>query len=315
MVANNSGKTIPNLLNRSHEVNGNIVTYRFGNGLIVKTEIFKKNDPQRILPLGGPQGTLMNFMLNSPEKIKGADVFEPFAGSGVLGLMALKIGAQTADFLDVNPRAKNFQEENAHLNNFDPSRFHCYVEDLAAFKPERKYDLIFANPPFVPTPDGIDGTLTSNGGPEGNRLVEILINRLEHFLKPNGESFIYVFQMLRNGKPIVADIICKSVDRRHVEITSTQAKPIKFDVYYQSYLELFPQSEKDIREWGSKIIECYGKKVSLNHYVIHIGRQGNEPTSCSVLSNIEEKYGEGFLSQFDEKEFAKARISENLLGP
>ena len=106
-------------------------------------------------------------------------LFEPFAGSGAIGFMALKVGAGHVDFLDVNPRASQFQRENAGLNQFSSSRFTSITGDIADFAPARKYDLMLANPPFVPTPEGIDGTLTSNGGPEGSRFVEILVERLE----------------------------------------------------------------------------------------------------------------------------------------
>ncbi len=59
--------TLPNLLQRTHEVRGDHVFYRFGNGLVIKTEIFNKPDKLRILGLGSPQGSLMNHLLNFPE--------------------------------------------------------------------------------------------------------------------------------------------------------------------------------------------------------------------------------------------------------
>jgi hypothetical protein len=109
--------SLPNL-QRTHEVQGDHVFSRLGNGLIIKTEIFNKNDKLRILGLGSPQGSLMNHMLNFPEVVQDKEVFEPFAGSGALGFMALKVGARHIDFLDINPRAVAFQIENAALNHF-----------------------------------------------------------------------------------------------------------------------------------------------------------------------------------------------------
>jgi hypothetical protein len=92
---------LPNLLQRTHEVQGDQMLYRFGNGLFIKTEIFRKHDRLRILPLGAPQGSLMNHMLHFPDVTPGKDVFEPFAGSGALGFMALKPGAHHVDFLKI----------------------------------------------------------------------------------------------------------------------------------------------------------------------------------------------------------------------
>jgi adenine-specific DNA methylase len=105
--------TLPDLLGRTSEVRGEEVLYRFANGLAIKTEIWNKDDRLRILPLASPQGSLMNHMVGFPEVVRGKRLFEPFAGSGALGFMALKVGAQHVDFHDINPRASDFQLENA----------------------------------------------------------------------------------------------------------------------------------------------------------------------------------------------------------
>jgi predicted nicotinamide N-methyase len=162
---------IANLLQRTHEVHGEQMLYRFGNGLIVKTEHLGVKTPLRILGLGSPQNTLLNYMLNFPDTLSNKDAFDPFAGSGVLGLMALKVGARSVTFLDINPRAVEFQTENARLNHFTSKQFFCHEGDIRTFCPERKFDWLFANPPFVPTPGGITEVVHSNGGAEGNTLV------------------------------------------------------------------------------------------------------------------------------------------------
>lgn len=45
---------ITNLLQRAHEVHGEQMLYRFGNGLVVKTEHLGTKTPLRILGLGSP---------------------------------------------------------------------------------------------------------------------------------------------------------------------------------------------------------------------------------------------------------------------
>jgi|SRR4030095_13347048 hypothetical protein len=61
---------LPDLLQYSREFRGDQVLYSFSNGIRIKTEIFSKNDKLRILPLGTPQRSLMNHMLNFPEVVK-----------------------------------------------------------------------------------------------------------------------------------------------------------------------------------------------------------------------------------------------------
>jgi hypothetical protein len=256
----------------------------------------------------------MNHMLNFPEVVKNKDVFEPFAGSGALGFMALKVGARHVDFLDINPRAVAFQVENAALNNIPASYYRAIEGDIATFSADRKYELIVANPPFVPTPEEIEGTITSNGGPEGNRFVEILLKRLEELLHPHGQAFIYLFQIVRRGTPVVVELILRYLDHRLVELTLAQARPISFAVYCQTYAEVFPGEEKAIARWQTELTRRYGDDLMLSHYVAHIRPQVKGITSYMIRDNFEEKYGGNLLVSFrDDKDLSYNRILENVL--
>ncbi len=256
----------------------------------------------------------MNYLMNRSELLLEKMVFEPFAGSGVLGLMALKVGARSVDWLDINPRAVRFQRDNAERNDFAADRYRCFEGSIETFEPVRKYDLLFANPPFVPTPEGIEGTITSNGGRDGNRWVGITLERLEEFLEASGEAFLYVFQLVRDGEPLVVDWIRRCVVGRPVELTPTQSAVLRFQDYEQAYLDLFPSARKAIARWRSSLIEAHGEDLVLNHYVLHIGAQSGQPTSCAIVDNLAEKFGEGLYLQFgDSRQLAYGRVFENVL--
>jgi methylase of polypeptide subunit release factors len=306
-------KAIPNLLNRTEEHNGEQNIYHFGNGLIIKTESIWKKDTFRILPLGNPQGFLMNHMLNFPEIVVGKSVFEPFAGSGPLGFMALKIGAKFVEFLDINPRAIEFQAENANLNGFNKKNFKCTEGDISTFIPENKYDVIFANPPFIPTPDLLDGTITSNGGADGNKFIEILLRRLETFLKPEGEAFILAFQIVENDKPLIVNLVSQHLERRFAEITLAQEPFIDLKLYVDAYKDFFPQSEEAINIWASDLNKNYGPQLTLSHYVIHIGQKSEKQTAYIIADNFKEKYGVDLKLRYDPKELARGRVLENVI--
>ena len=152
---------LKNRLQRVRELSDESWVFRFGNGLVVHTDPFMRPDPARVLPLGAPQDAIMNRLVCHPEIVAGKRVFDPFAGSGVLGLMALKVGAAHVDFLDINPRAQAFQRDNAERNGFPFARYRALLGSIADHVADERYDLVLSNPPFVPTPSGIDGTLTS----------------------------------------------------------------------------------------------------------------------------------------------------------
>ena len=305
---------LPDLLERTSEVCGEEVIYRFANGLSIKTEAFNKPDKLRILPLGSPQGSLMNHMVHFPDVVRGKRVFEPFAGSGALGFMALKVGAHHVDFLDVNPRAPDFHRENGELNQFSASRYRSIEADIASFQPEHRYQLILANPPFVPTPDGIEGTITSNGGSDGNRFVEILLRWLEEFLEPQGEALILVFQLVRRQQPLLVDLISELVVRRPVELTPSQKRPIGFEAYCHAYSQLFPDAQEELARWRSTLLEKHGEGLTLCHYIARVGGRTDRPTCCVIQDDFAEKFGESFLVPSDnEAEFSIGTVFENFV--
>ncbi len=79
----------------------------------------------------------------------GATVLDLFAGSGSLGFEALSRGAARAVFVEANPEAAGFIEENAQ--NFGCERFTEIRErDAVSFVQHTKeaFDLVFADPPY-----------------------------------------------------------------------------------------------------------------------------------------------------------------------
>lgn len=306
--------SLPDRLQRTAETRGEEVLYRFANGLTIATEVFLKADTLRILPLGSPQGSLMNHLLCFPDSVAGRRVLEPFAGSGALGFMALAAGAAHVDFVDVNPRAADFQRRNAALNHVPPERFTPLTADVADFVPPVKYDLLLANPPFVPTPDGIEGTLTSNGGPEGSRFAEIVIERLDELLADGGRALVYVFQLSKEGRPLIAERLAARLPHRPVEITPAQTTPIPLATYVDAYRRVFPGDADAIGRWSGALSRRHGSGVTLCHYVIDIGAHAPGPAECVVRENFAEKFGAAFFVPSEKpEELAFGRILENVV--
>jgi hypothetical protein len=291
-------------LGMTETVDGHRVTYTFSNRLRVCAEISQKDHPLRILPITRLQQSVLNYLLNFPEVARGKEVFEPFAGSGVLGFMALAAGAERVDFLDINPRAAEFQQETVSMNGFPPGSVRHFTADLADFTPPDAYDLILANPPFLPTPACIEGTLTSNGGADGNRLLGILLTRLTEFLRPEGQALIILFQLVADGTPLAARLFAKHLQGRDVEFSALQELPISFDAYCEAYERQHPSVADGIREWASVLRRRFGGQLCLSHYVMHIGgrREGN--ASMAVRFNCADKFGDKYVIPADDPDFA-----------
>jgi hypothetical protein len=256
----------------------------------------------------------MNYMLCRPERLAGRLVFEPFAGSGAIGLTALRAGARRVELLDINPRAVRFARENAERNGFGTEQVGCIEGSIESFRPSQPYELIFANPPFVPTPEEIHGTLTSNAGSEGNLLVDVLLRRLEALLAAEGEAFIYLFQFIREGRPLVVPSIERWVRQREVVLTPTQQRPIAAEEYFEAYLQVFPGEQEAIRHWRAGLIDRHGDALTMDHYVVHIGPQRQAQTCWKIEDDLERKFGDGLrLSFAEDRRLALGRVFENFV--
>jgi 16S rRNA (guanine966-N2)-methyltransferase len=133
-------------------------------------------------------------------------VCDIYAGSGSLGLEALSRGAKEVHFVEKNFKvSKTLKENIAKLNAND----YCRVILTSAIKfcstkSERKYDLIFADPPFFK--DDIhevvknifeNELLTDNGILLVERSIQTKDNDIKSFgkepIKRLGDSLIYIF--------------------------------------------------------------------------------------------------------------------------
>jgi hypothetical protein len=307
-----SSARLANKLGRTRSVEGEHWVFRFENGLVVHTDPFMAKDRARVLPLGGPQDTILNHLVCFPDEVRGKRVFDPFAGSGVLGLMALRLGAAHVDFVDISERACEFVRTNAKRNGFAAERFQVHLQPIESFTPAQPYDVVLANPPFVPTPPGIEGTLTSAGGAVGNTFIDVLLTKLDSWLVPEGEAFIYVMQFVSETQPLIARTLLEKLPERTISFTPTQVEPISLDVYCNAYRRCFPRDETAIDGWRSDLVAEYGQ-LGVEHYVMHVGPKREGPAQWTITRDVAEKYGTLLYPAMANGELALARVMENVV--
>jgi methyltransferase family protein len=307
---------LANLLGKRRTEEAGHWVFRFANGLEVRTDPFMRRDRARVLPIGGPQDVLLNRLVHKPWLVRGKRVLDAFSGSGVLGLMALKLGAAHVEFVDINPRAAEFAEDNCRRNGFAAESYRVTCASVDDFAPSERANVILANPPFVMTPPGIEGTLTSRAGSEGNDLVEMLLARHDELLVPDGESYIYVLQLVVDGEPLIASRLVALIRTRTAEFTPVQEEVAPFAHYASAYLRRFPHHAESIHAWDAELRARHGENLGVQHYVLHIGPSCGRPTSWSVVDNLATEYGEGFAYAASSlADLALGRVAENFILP
>ncbi len=84
---------------------------------------------------------------NKTQFLKGLDIF---AGSGCIGIAILtNIKNSRVDFVDIDKKAIEQIKINLKLNNISKKRYRVIQSDLFKKLKKKKYDFIFANPPYV----------------------------------------------------------------------------------------------------------------------------------------------------------------------
>ena len=98
--------------------------------------------------------------------VAGLRVLDLFAGSGALGIEALSRGAQSAEFVDDDPRAVEVIRRNLDAIGVDARVQRRNVVRFLAGAPERAYDLAFVDPPY--------DSAVELGGPLSESLPAVL---------------------------------------------------------------------------------------------------------------------------------------------
>ncbi len=282
--------------------------YQFGD-MVLRTESLSKADRQRVIPLGQASGILMAYIARHRDLLERKRVIEPFAGSGPLGLLALHVGAESAHFVDLNPRVSDFIHHNAMRNDIPSHRYAVHISDLERFHPQEPFDWLFANPPFVPTPPGVPGVLHSAAGPDGSRLAEVLIARIPHFLHASGEALISLLQLEVSGRPLVSLACEELLPDRPVEFTKGWQYQLPFERLVEAYRDQVPEKGDAIDEWFLSLSEELGGELTMDSYVIHIGPVGTHP-GVRIRNYDGTKFGRGF---FHPRDSLQEVVEENLI--
>ena len=101
-------------------------------------------DPGMAFGTGSHASTHMCLEFLEKTIKKGDRVLDIGTGSGILGIAALKLGAESVTAVDIDPLAVKIAKENAALNGFSEPEFTVFEGDLAD-KVSGEYDVVLAN--------------------------------------------------------------------------------------------------------------------------------------------------------------------------
>lgn len=138
--------------------------FQIGNGIIIRPfweEYDNKEgklvftiNPGHVFGTGLHQSTRICVEALEKLVIPGQSVLDLGCGSGILGIIALMLGAKNAALIDIDPAAKGIVRENAELNGITPDKYLSLsgniLTDYSVFNKindyaPNKYDIIISN--------------------------------------------------------------------------------------------------------------------------------------------------------------------------
>lgn len=214
----------------------------------ILTDASEYQGKDQVIPLQPEQLFFMDYV--DLATIEEKSFLEIGLGSGVLSIFCLLKGAKQGTGLDINPRAKIFTGFNAMLNGVE-DRLEIRdgnIENIFAAVSNDTFDFVFSNPPFEPTPVGMDYYFNSAAGIYGLTFVEDLLKGIDDVLAEDG-----VFQMVTMAPGtetdafMIYDLVNQYLPNRQVEIT-LDLMPITYNDFVDRFVDIFQQDEGPINQ-------------------------------------------------------------------
>lgn len=125
-------------------------------------------------------------------------VLDVGTGTGVLAIAAaLRWPEAHVVGFDIDPAAVRLARHNVDRNGLHATRCEMSVATAVAYRSDRRFDLIIANPPQIPVPPG--DTSLGGAGPDGTQVAIETVKLAGRVLSPKGVLLIGLADFVRSG--------------------------------------------------------------------------------------------------------------------
>ena len=147
---------------------------------------------------GGDAGSGVSARLPNPRRRSFLDLC---AGSGAIGCAALKILPDAEVYFgEIDPAHEATINKNIRENGLNTFHSHVFIGDLFdPFPPEIRFDIIAANPPYIPEGRALDPSVADHeparalrAGGDGLDLIRRIAEELPRRLAPGGQAWVEI---------------------------------------------------------------------------------------------------------------------------
>ena len=127
--------------------------------------------------------------------VNGLRVLDLGTGSGVLAILASKLGAESVVATDVSERAVRIARRNAEINHVE---IDFRVGDVFDPIKDELFDLIICNPPMTPSPAQLPRFTW--GGADGRLVLDRVVDGAPNHLRRDGRLLLPVVSLVGIGR-------------------------------------------------------------------------------------------------------------------
>ncbi len=196
------------------------------------------------------------------------------SGTGIQGILAVQNSIEEVECVDLNPAACNIASFNAVLNNVSDR---VIIREGNLFvASDKRYDMIVANPPYIPIPDGEDYFLSGDGGNDGLKVIRKILQGIRYHLQENGQLWM-VGEIVRNSKgELLIDSELCSLEQEGYEVNMKLMCKNDLTLWANDVVDYWLDSRKDFSDkekYKKHILEYYSKTFSAAYtFILQVTR-------------------------------------------
>ena len=177
--------------------NGVPLAYLIGYIPFLNTKIYLDSHP--LIPRPETEFWVEKVLAVIYQRAAPINVLDLCAGSGCIGVAVAKNYLLTqVDFVEIENKHIPTIETNCRENQIPKDRYQIFLSDLFANVPNKKYDFILSNPPYIDAALGRTETTVKDhepalalyGGKAGMELLAKIISQAPQYLNPNGQLWL-----------------------------------------------------------------------------------------------------------------------------
>ena len=237
------------------------------------------------------------------------------SGTGIQAILLAK-NAKKITGVELSPLTVDVAHFNVFLNNVE-NKIKILRGNLYGPVKNKKFDLIVANPPFIPIPDTFNYPLCGRGGEDGLFVLKDIFSNISDNMTRDGIGLILGITFGSHRYPFIFDLlkIIAKRDKLDIDVLVLECKPKWQEIHKRALLLLclHPNPELD-PEVEMRRIYNKGKAEKLYTYLVKLKRgKGNvkliglcdknnsekktEKTANYFLLSLREQVEESFINR------------------